>query len=112
MAATGRCNCLAASLDNDWPIQALFRLAAVRTMPLRITLGNARPTAWSPGMLETTAASAESSASVEPCAGVGVLNRSLANAPVFKSISAHLIDEPPTSTPTAKEGLFNPRAAL
>jgi hypothetical protein len=49
---------------------------------------------------------------VESCAGVGVLKRSPANAPVFKSISAHFMDEPPTSTPTAKEGVFNPNAAL
>jgi len=27
------------------PIHALFKLAAVRTVPFRITLGNARPTA-------------------------------------------------------------------
>jgi hypothetical protein len=31
-----------------------------------------------------------------------VLKRSLANAPVFKSTNAHLMDEPPTSMPTAK----------
>ena len=49
---------------------------------------------------------------VESCAGVGVLKRSPANAPVSKSISAHFMDEPPTSTPTAKEGVFNPNAAL
>jgi hypothetical protein len=41
-----------------------------------------------------------------------VLNRSLANAPVFKSISAHLMDEPPTSTPTAKGEGVNLNHAL
>src|ERR1700744_2437796 len=112
MAATGRCKCLAPRSERDCPIQALLRLAAVRTIPLRITLGKARPTAWSPGIFDTTAESAASKASVEPCAGVGVLNRSLANAPVSKSISAHLMEEPPTSTPTAKDDFFNPTAAL
>jgi hypothetical protein len=35
-----------------------------------------------------------------------------AKAPVAKSMSAHLMDEPPTSTPTAREEVFNPSAAL
>ena len=35
-------------------------------------------------------------------AGVGVLNRSPANSPVFRSINAHLMEEPPTSMPTAR----------
>jgi len=87
-------------------------LAAVRTTPLRMTLGNARPTAWSPGIFDTTDLSACSKASVESCAGVGVENRSPANAPVLRSMSAHLMEEPPTSTPTAKEVLFNPNTAL
>jgi hypothetical protein len=38
---------------------------------------------------------------------VGVLNRSLTNIPVSRSISAHLIDEPPTSTPTPKFEVVN-----
>jgi hypothetical protein len=31
---------------------------------------------------------------------------------VRRSMRAHLMDEPPTSTPTAKEEEFNPNAAL
>ena len=46
------------------------------------------------------------------CAGVGVLKRSLANAPVFKSTSAHLMDEPPTSMPTARCGVVKINLAL
>jgi hypothetical protein len=30
----------------------------------------------------------------------------------LRSMSAHLMDEPPTSTPTAREELFNPSDAL
>jgi hypothetical protein len=43
---------------------------------------------------------------------VGVLKRSLANAPVFRSTNAHLMDEPPTSRPTAREEVVNLNAAL
>jgi hypothetical protein len=41
-----------------------------------------------------------------------VLNRSLANVPLSKSISAHLMDEPPTSMPTAKDDAVNLDHAL
>src|SRR5271155_3829947 len=112
MAITGRLSRLPASSARGCPIHALLRLAAVRTTPLRMTLGKARPTAWSPGIFDTTEASEDSRASVESCAGVGVENRSLAKAPVPRSMSAHLMDEPPTSTPTAKGELFNQSAAL
>jgi hypothetical protein len=64
-----------------------------------------------PGTFDTTVFKAVSRESVEPCAGVGVLKRSLANAPVFKSTSAHLMDEPPTSTPKPKGEVVNLRHA-
>ena len=54
-------------------------------------------------MFATTVASASSSVSVESWAGVAMLKRGPAKAPVVRSINAHLIDEPPTSTPTASE---------
>jgi hypothetical protein len=76
------------------------------------TLGNATPTGCSPGTFPTTWVRAINNLSVESWAGVGVLNRSLTNAPVSKSISAHLIDEPPTSTPIAKFEVANVSSAL
>jgi hypothetical protein len=57
--------------------------------------------------LATTLCKAVSKVSVESCAGVGVLKRSPANAPVLKSTSAHLIDDPPTSMPIAKREVVN-----
>jgi glycogen phosphorylase len=81
-------------------------------MPLRMTLGNARPTAESPGILETTELNATSSAPVESCAGVDMLNRSPAKVPASRLMSAHLMDDPPTSTPTANEEVFNQSAAF
>jgi hypothetical protein len=45
MAITGRRKCSLARDANGFPIHALLRFAAVRTLPARITLGNARPTA-------------------------------------------------------------------
>src|SRR3984957_1384072 len=107
MAITGRRRCSLARAAKGFPIHALLRFAAVRTIPPRTTLGNARPTRRALGTFDATAASAMSRDSVEPSAGVGVLKRSLANAPVFKSISAHLMDEPPTSIPRPKGEVVN-----
>ena len=45
IAVTGLCNRLPASSASDLPIHDLLIFAAVRTMPLRMTLGNATPTA-------------------------------------------------------------------
>src|SRR5277367_2257990 len=112
MAITGRRKCSPARAASGLPIHALLRFAAVCTVPARITLGNARPTACPPGTFATTACNAVSKDSVEPCAGVGVLKRSLANAPVRKSTSAHLMEEPPTSTPIAREEVLNLGHAL
>src|SRR3982075_2557222 len=112
MAITGRRNRSPARAARDFPIHALLRFAAVRTVPLRITLGNAKPTAWSPGTFDATACSAVSRGSVESCAGVGVLKRSPANAPVVRSTSAHLMDDPPTSMPIARGDVVNLSHAL
>src|SRR6266404_1380311 len=102
MAITGRPKRSLASAARDFPIHALLRFAAVRTVPPRITLGNARPTGLSPGTFDTTVSRAFSRVSIESCAGVGVLKRSPAKAPVRRSTSAHLMDDPPTSMPMAK----------
>ena len=74
----------------------------------RITLGNA-----SHGVVaeysQTTVVSARSRASVESCAGVGVLKRSPANAPVSKSISAHFMDSRRRRRPRPRRGFVECR---